>query len=129
MNYGKKFDLFINIVKQLRSASGCPWDRKQSPSTLKRYLMEETRELLEAIDSKNNSHIKEESGDLLYLIVLLAQLHQEEEHYDIGDVLDAVTAKMIRRHPHVFANEKLTSVAELRQKWLEIKEREKSDHK
>jgi uncharacterized protein YabN with tetrapyrrole methylase and pyrophosphatase domain len=128
MNYGKKFDLFVNIIKQLRSASGCPWDRAQSPSTLKRYLLEETRELLEAIDSKKNSHIKEESGDLLYLILLLAQLHQEEDHYDIGDVLDTVTAKMIRRHPHVFAGEKIKSVDDLRQKWLEIKESEQSEH-
>ena len=127
-DYGKKFDLFVNIVRQLRSKSGCPWDREQSPSTLKRYLLEETRELLEAIDTQNEHHIKEESGDLLYLIILLAQIYEEDAHYDIGDVLDTVTAKMIRRHPHVFADEKITSVADLRQKWLEIKKSEKTTH-
>jgi tetrapyrrole methylase family protein/MazG family protein len=125
-DYGKRFYLFVDIVKQLRSASGCPWDREQSPATLKRYLLEETRELLEAIDTNDRHHIKEESGDLLYLIILLAQIHQEYGHYDIGDVLDTVTAKMIRRHPHVFADEKIETVAELREKWLEIKKGEKS---
>ena len=123
---GKKFDLFVDIVKQLRSASGCPWDKEQSPATLKRYLQEETRELLDAIDTNDQHHIKEESGDLLYLIILLAQIHKEDGRYDIGDVLDTVSAKMIRRHPHVFADEKIETVAELREKWLEIKKVEKS---
>ena len=125
-DYGHKFELFVDIVRQLRSPSGCPWDREQSPASLKRYLLEETQELLEAIDTKDRQHTKEESGDLLYLIILLAQIHSEDDLYDIGDVLDAVTAKMIRRHPHVFADEKIGSIAELRQKWLEIKKNEKS---
>ena len=125
-DHGKKFDLFVDIVKQLRSASGCPWDREQSPATLKRYLQEETRELLEAIDANDQHHIKEESGDLLYLIILLAQIHKEDDRYDIGDVLDTVSAKMIRRHPHVFADEKIETITELREKWLEIKKGEKS---
>jgi len=127
-DYGKKFDLFVNIVRQLRSNSGCPWDREQTPPTLKRYLLEETQELLDAIDTQNEHHTKEESGDLLYLIILLAQIHNEDAHYDIGDVLDTVTAKMIRRHPHVFADEKINDVADLRQKWLEIKKSEKAAH-
>jgi len=125
-DYGKKFDLFVDIVRQLRSTAGCPWDREQTPATLKRYLLEETKELMEAIDANDQSHTKEESGDLMYLIILLAQINMEDEHYDIGDVLDEVTAKMIRRHPHVFANEKVETVAELRHKWLKIKKSEKS---
>ena len=122
----KKFDHFINIVNELRSENGCPWDKKQSPSSLKRYLLEETNELLEAIDTGNQQHIKEELGDLLYLIVLLSQIHNEQGFFAIEDVVEAISAKMIRRHPHVFNNEKIESTEELRKKWLEIKEQEKS---
>ncbi len=122
----KKFACFVDIVRELRSENGCPWDRKQSPVSLKRYLLEETRELMEAIDTGDHQHIKEELGDLLYIIFLLAQIHSEENFFAIGDVIDAISAKMVRRHPHVFADEKIESTAELRQKWLEIKGREKA---
>jgi tetrapyrrole methylase family protein/MazG family protein len=122
----KKFADFINIVKELRSENGCPWDRKQSPATLKRYLVEETNELLEAIDSGKHHHIKEELGDLLYLIVLLSQIHSEQNYFAIDDVVEAISTKMVRRHPHVFNNEKIESTEELRKKWLEIKAKEKT---
>jgi len=123
---GKKFDRFVDIVRELRSENGCPWDRKQTPLSLKRYLLEETHELLEAIDAGDQQHVKEELGDLLYLIVLLAQIHSEENFFTISGVIEDISAKMIRRHPHVFNDEKIESVAELRQKWLEIKDREKA---
>jgi MazG family protein len=124
--YGKKLDYFIEIVKKLRSAEGCPWDKEQSPSSLKRYLKEETQETIEAIDTNNPQHIKEELGDILYIIVLLAQIYNEEKLFNIGDVFDSISEKMIRRHPHVFGDEKIETVAELREKWLEIKDIEKS---
>ena len=123
---GTKFDRFVDIVRELRSDKGCPWDREQSPASLKRYLLEETQELLAAIDADDQQHIKEESGDLLYLIVLLAQFHDEKGFFAIGDVIEAISAKMVRRHPHVFKDEKIESAVELRQKWLEIKDREKA---
>ena len=122
-----KFDHFVNIVKVLRSENGCPWDRDQSPLSLRRYLLEETHELLEAIDADDREHIKEELGDLLYLVVLLAQIHSEADCFSILDVIDTVSAKMVRRHPHVFTDAKIGSAAELRQKWLEIKAREKAE--
>ena len=122
----RKFDHFINIVRELRSENGCPWDRKQSPSSLKRYLVEETNELLGAIDAGNHQHIKEELGDLLYIIILLAQIHSEDNTFNMNDVIEAISAKMIRRHPHVFSNEKIETVSELRKKWLEIKNSEKT---
>ena len=125
---GKKFDRFIDIVKELRSEKGCPWDREQSPLSLKRYLLEETHELLEAIDAGDHQPIKEELGDLLYLIVLLAQVHSEEGCFSIDDVIEAISSKMVRRHPHVFNDEKIESVAELRKKWQEIKNSEKAGH-
>jgi tetrapyrrole methylase family protein/MazG family protein len=125
-NYGKKFDRFVDIVKELRSENGCPWDKEQSPTSLKRYLLEETQEAIEAITANNHQHIKDELGDILYIIVLLAHIHNEEKLFNIGDVIEAITDKMIRRHPHVFSDEKIETVAELRKKWLEIKDIEKS---
>ena len=125
-NYGKKFDRFVDIVKELRSENGCPWDKEQSPTSLKRYLLEETQEAIEAITANNHQHIKDELGDILYIIVLLAHIHNEEKSFNIGDVIEAITDKMIRRHPHVFSDEKIETVAELRKKWLEIKDIEKS---
>ena len=123
---GEKFERLVEIVRELRSEGGCPWDREQSPASLKRYLEEETREAIEAITSGNHQHIKDELGDILYLLVLLAQIHSEENLFDVGDVIDGISAKMIRRHPHVFGDEKIETVAELRKKWLEIKKNEKS---
>ena len=125
-NYGKKFDRFVDIVKELRSENGCPWDKEQSPTSLKRYLLEETQEAIEAITANNHQHIKDELGDILYIIVLLAHIHNEENLFNMGDVIEAITDKMIRRHPHVFSDEKIETVAELRKKWLEIKGIEKS---
>ena len=125
-NYGKKFDRFVDIVKELRSENGCPWDKEQSPTSLKRYLLEETQEAIEAITANNHQHIKDELGDILYIIVLLAHIHNEEKLFNMGDVIEAITDKMIRRHPHVFSDEKIETVAELRKKWLEIKDIEKS---
>jgi MazG family protein len=124
---GKKFDRFVDIVRKLRSENGCPWDRDQSPLSLKRYLLEETHELLEAIGTGDNQHVKEELGDLLYIIILMAQMHNEDDLFSIEDVIDAISAKMVRRHPHVFDDEKIGSTAELRKKWQEIKDSEKAD--
>jgi tetrapyrrole methylase family protein / MazG family protein len=124
--FGKKFDRFIEIVKKLRSEDGCPWDREQSPISLKRYLIEETQEAIEAITANNPQHTKEELGDILYIIILLAHIYNEEKLFDMGDIIDTITEKMIRRHPHVFGDEKIETVAELRKKWLEIKDIEKA---
>ena len=121
-----KLKYFVEIVRKLRSENGCPWDREQSPESLKPYLLEETRELIEAIDSHDSNHIKEELGDVLYIIVLLAQMHHEEKLFNIDDVIDTISEKMVRRHSHVFSNEQVRSVAEHRKKWLEIKKKEKS---
>ena len=122
----KMLDDFVIVVKELRSANGCPWDRQQTPLSLKRYLVEETDELLEAIDSDDKQHVKEELGDLLYLIVLLAQIYSEEDSFAINDVIETIKAKMIRRHPHVFSNKKIESIAELRKMWLKIKDSEEA---
>ncbi|OGQ94516.1 MAG: nucleoside triphosphate pyrophosphohydrolase [Deltaproteobacteria bacterium RIFOXYD12_FULL_57_12] len=123
---GKKFTDFLRIVARLRAADGCPWDRKQTPQSLKTYLIEEAHELLEALDSKNSQHVREELGDLLFLIVLLNQLHQEKSLFTMDEVLAGISEKMIRRHPHVFGNETSASDEELRKQWQAIKQDEKS---
>ena len=101
------------------------FDREQSPQSLKRYLLEETSELIEAIDADDPQHIKEELGDLIYIITLVSQMFDEQRLFSIRDVMETISAKMIRRHPHVFNDEKIETVAELREKWLEIKRDEK----
>ena len=125
---GGKFDRFVDIVKKLRSENGCPWDKEQSPASLKRYLMEETQEAIEAINSNNHEHIRDELGDILYVVVLLAQIHNEADLFNMGDVIESITDKMVRRHPHVFNDEKIETVAEVRKKWLEIKNKEKTTY-
>ena len=129
MLHGKKLERFIEIVKKLRSDEGCPWDKKQSPGSLKRYLKEETQETIEAIDANTPQQIKEELGDILYIIILLSQIYDEKKLFNMGDVLDSISEKMIRRHPHVFGDEKIETFEELREKWLEIKDIEKSSFK
>ena len=126
-NIEDRFNNFVRLVEKPRSAEGCPWDRDQTTRSLKRYLQEETREAIEAIDNNDPDHIKEELGDLLYLIVLLARIHAEENLFDISGVIDEITQKMLRRHPHVFGDKACGSTDELRQQWLDIKSREKGD--
>jgi len=121
-----RFNDFVRLVEKLRSEEGCPWDRDQTAGSLRRYLLEETQETLEAIDGNKPHHIKEELGDLLYLIVLLSQIHQEKNLFNINEVIDGITQKMRRRHPHVFEDKAFGSADELRQQWLEIKRNEKS---
>jgi len=124
-DYGKKFDRFVKVVQELRSERGCPWDREQSPDSLTRYLREETSEAIEAIKKSDRNHIRDELGDIIYVIVLITRIFDEENSFDINDVVQAVTEKMIRRHPHVFGDEKIETVAELRNRWHEIKNKEK----
>lgn len=96
------FDALVEIVAKLRSEKGCPWDRDQSPRTLRPYLLEETHEVIEAIESENPEHLKQELGDLLFQIVLIAQMQSEAGHFDMKDICQTIGEKMIRRHPHVF---------------------------
>ena len=120
----EKFLALLEIVSRLRAPDGCPWDQKQTPQTFKQYLVEETHELLEAINDDNPSHICEELGDLLFQILFLNNLYQEKNLFTIFDVIDSIAAKMIRRHPHVFGSKTIDSEQELRQQWQAIKNQE-----
>jgi tetrapyrrole methylase family protein/MazG family protein len=120
----KKFNELIKVVQKLRAPKGCPWDRVQTHATLKPYMVEEVYEALEAIDSKDYKKLAEELGDMLLHIVMQAEMGREEKKFTIDDVIDSISAKMIRRHPHVFGNKKVKSVEEVWKRWEEIKAKE-----
>jgi tetrapyrrole methylase family protein / MazG family protein len=105
-----KFKKLLYVTGKLRSDKGCPWDKKQTPKSLKKYLLSEVYELLEAIDQENDEFIKEELGDLLFQIILLSQYHKEKKLFSIDDILDEITLKMIRRHPHVFDKDEFNNL-------------------
>src|SRR5215208_628470 len=94
----------LGIMERLRGPDGCPWDREQSLRTLRPYVLEETYELLEAIDGGDVREHREELGDLLLQIVFQAQLRREEGAFEFADVADAISDKLVSRHPHVFGN-------------------------
>lgn len=121
----EQLNQFITTIARLRAPDGCPWDREQSHASLARYLLEESYEVLEAIHLDDADKLREELGDLLLQIVLNAQIAKEEGHFDIEDVARSINDKMIKRHPHVFGNNKLNSADEVVAQWEEIKEREK----
>src|SRR3954463_14408346 len=97
----------IEIMATLRGADGCPWDREQTIDTLKPYVLEETYEVLEAIDRHDHDALREELGDFVFEAVFVAQLEREAGHFSIADSVKAVADKLVRRHPHVFARETL----------------------
>jgi len=117
---------FCNTIRALRARNGCPWDQKQTAQSLKKYIREETEELLEAIDENDSDHICEEAGDVLFLIALLAEIHTESDDFSLDDVISTVTRKMIRRHPHVFADARVGTEKELNAQWEKIKSTERS---
>ena len=121
------FAELIEIIDRLRSPGGCPWDRKQTSRTLKPYLVEETYEALDAIDSGDADHVREELGDVLLQIMLHAQIAFESGDFHIGDVIRGLSGKMIQRHPHVFADTKVDGEADVLRNWEKIKATEKKD--
>lgn len=117
------------LMAQLRSKKGCPWDKRQTHKSLKPYLLEETHETLDAIDSGNPDLLKEELGDLLLQVVFHAQLAREKGLFDLQDVAETIGDKIIRRHPHVFGKGASRRIADINRKWEELKRREKPDRK
>ena len=115
------------IIGRLRSKNGCPWDKKQTPASLKKYLIEETRELAEAIDEGEPQHICEEIGDLFFILTMFCEMFKEQDAFTTDDALQTIIAKMIRRHPHVFNGLPAGNEQELRSQWQAIKEMEKKN--
>lgn len=124
MNSGK-LERLIDIMKLLRSAEGCPWDREQTHESLKKYLIEETYEYLEVVDLKDKARMCEELGDVLLQIVFHARIAEENGDFNIEDVINGVCEKMIHRHPHVFGDVSAETSSQVLKNWEEIKKKEK----
>ena len=118
------FEALVGVIATLRSENGCPWDREQTHETLKSTLIEETYETLEAIDAGDPKKLKEELGDLLLNIMLQAQIAAEHKDFDIYAVIETLTEKLIRRHPHVFGDIDVKDSDEVVKNWEEIKRQE-----
>jgi len=119
------FKELLNIINKLRGNEGCPWDQKQTNKSLSKYLREESQELLEAIAKEDSLEICEELGDLLFVIMLLCKINEEQKKFTLNDMLLTIKDKLIRRHPHVFAGKAVGDEESLRKQWLEIKAKEK----
>jgi MazG family protein len=120
-----KFTRLTEIMAQLRAPGGCPWDREQTFDSIKPYLLEETYEVLDAIDTRDWGGLKEELGDLMLEAVFFAQMAAEAGHFRIEDSLDAINEKLVRRHPHVFGTGTAKTPEEVKARWDEIKAEEK----
>ncbi|OGW51169.1 MAG: nucleoside triphosphate pyrophosphohydrolase [Nitrospirae bacterium GWC2_57_9] len=115
----------VDLMAILRSPEGCPWDRKQTTESLKPFLIEETYEVIDALDEGDPAKVREELGDLLFQIIFHARLAAEKGEFTIGDVIATNVEKMTRRHPHVFGDAKAETAAEVLANWEEIKKKEK----
>jgi MazG family protein len=121
---GDRFDSLLELMARLRGDGGCPWDREQTRETLKPYLIEEAYEVLDAIDSASKDHLVEELGDLLFQIVFHCQVAAERHEFTMRDVLERLSDKMIRRHPHVFGDRTVGDAREALEQWERIKHEE-----
>jgi tetrapyrrole methylase family protein/MazG family protein len=117
---GEKFRELLAIIARLRGPDGCPWDRAQTKPDIGRYLIEEAYEVLEALEGPPD-HLREELGDLLFQILFLTRMAEDAGEFTTADVLEEITAKMVRRHPHVFGDAAVDSVEEVRTNWERIK--------
>ena len=115
----------VDLVALLRGDQGCPWDREQTRETLKPMLIEEAYEVLDALDAADPQELREELGDLLFQVVFHAQIAHERGEFDLGDVIDRLHEKMIRRHPHVFGSADLRTAGDVLKNWEDIKANEK----
>lgn len=121
----KNLEELIKTIEILRSPNGCQWDREQTHATLKKNMLEEAYEAVDAIDSNDMKHLKEELGDVLLQVVLHSQIAKEAGNFDIDDVAKNINEKLIHRHPHVFGDVKVNSTDDILKNWEELKREEK----
>jgi tetrapyrrole methylase family protein/MazG family protein len=121
---GQEFSQLVDLIARLRAPGGCPWDREQTHESLKPMMLEEAYEAVEAIDEGNDEEFKGELGDLLLQVVFHSQIATEEQRFTVAEVIDRIASKMIRRHPHVFAEDTAQTSDEVLRNWEAIKEAE-----
>ena len=120
-----KLHLLLDTISTLRGEDGCPWDRKQTPASLLKYLKAETSELIDAIIKNDPANTCEELGDVFYVLVMIALYNQERNVFGLTDVFEQINDKLIRRHPHVFAGATYEDESDLELQWKRIKSEEK----
>jgi tetrapyrrole methylase family protein/MazG family protein len=120
----EQFDELVRVMARLRAPRGCPWDREQTHRSLRRYLLEETYEAVEALDDEDWRRLCDELGDVLLQVVFHAQLAAERDEFDIEDVVEGIVSKLHRRHPHVFGDTQVADSAEVLERWEHLKHQE-----
>lgn len=128
VNYERLTNL-IQLIQKLRAPDGCPWDRQQKKEDIGKYILEEAYEVIDASEHTDPNDLKEELGDLLFQILFITEICSEENLFSLGDVMDAIHQKMIRRHPHVFGDRKVSSVQDVKNNWQQIKNQERKKRK
>jgi tetrapyrrole methylase family protein/MazG family protein len=123
----EKITQLTELIKKLRAPDGCLWDQQQKKEDIGKYILEEAYEVVDSIGKKNPQALKEELGDLLFQILFLTEISAESDSFSLGDVMDGINEKMIRRHPHVFGDRKVNSVQEVKDNWQQIKEQERNN--
>jgi tetrapyrrole methylase family protein / MazG family protein len=123
-----KLQNLLNTIDALRGERGCPWDKKQTCLSLKKYLQSECDELLAAISNDDHANICEELGDVLYLLIMIADINKDLGRFEFEDVIESINVKLIRRHPHVFAGQTYESEEQLAAQWQAIKAEEKKQN-
>jgi len=122
-----QFATLVDIIARLRAPNGCPWDRKQTHASLRENLLSECYEVLEALDEGDSEKLRNELGDLLMQIVLHTQIATEAGEFELGDVIESISAKLIHRHPHVFGSKKVKDAEEVAHDWEELKKEEREE--
>ena len=122
---GEKFQLLVDLMARLRAPGGCPWDREQTFETIKPFLLEETYEVMDAIDARDWKELAGELGDLMLQAVFFSQMAGEQNLFRIEDAIDAINQKLVRRHPHVFGDQTAETEGDVRRIWGEVKATEK----
>ena len=126
MTTGQRFERAVEIMHRLRAPGGCPWDREQTFDSITKYTVEETYEVLEAIEQRDWQELPQELGDLLLQVLFYAEMAKEDGHFSIDTVLDTLSDKLVRRHPHVFGEVEANTSGEVLRNWEAIKRQERA---